>query len=169
MSEWQSQILNQVSLIPKILCFTTMELPFPKIKMQHWNGRVGSAKIFGFYFAWYEKQCKDFRLFFFKSLFKNWIMAILEDGIPRRKTFYLERDIIEAWTKRVEVGTDKDEAYELFKIKRVRLDDWYIKWGRKMLKVIRSVGLWITCTVMPLTEDYWKRNGFESKKKMKSD
>lgn len=34
-----------------------------------------------------------------------------------------------------------------------------------MLKVIRSVGLWITCTVMPLTEDYWKRNGFESKKK----
>lgn len=106
-----------------------------------------------------------FQTFFFKSLFKNWIMAILEDGIPRRKTFYLERDIIEAWTKRVEVGTDKDEAYELFKIKRVRLDDWYIKWGRKMLKVIRSVGLWITCTVMPLTEDYWKRNGFESKKK----
>lgn len=32
-----------------------------------------------------------FQTFFFKSLFKNWIMAILEDGIPKEENFLFRK------------------------------------------------------------------------------
>lgn len=40
----------------KPLCFTAVELYFPKVKIQDGQGPVGSAKKFGFYFALHEEQ-----------------------------------------------------------------------------------------------------------------
>lgn len=51
-------------------------------------------------------------------------MDIREVGLPSRKTFHSQRDIIKALTKTVEVGTEIEmDPLNFWKVNKERLDD----------------------------------------------